>query len=93
MLSQFEDLHQGYDNRAMMDVADLFIRHGDYGLGDANYNYILRENQLKDQIYFRFADVYRNIDMNKAKAIANSALQFVDGRYDYYPRIIEILES
>ena len=31
--------------------------------------------------------------MNKAKAIANSALQFVDGRYDYYPRIIEILES
>lgn len=93
VLSQFEDLHQGYDNRAMMDVADLFIRHGDYGLGDANYNYILRENQLKDQIYFRFADVYRNIDMNKAKAIANSALQFVDGRYDYYPRIIEILES
>ncbi len=93
VLSQFEDLHQGYDNRAMMDVADLFIRHGDYGLGDANYNYILRENQLKDQIYFRFADVYRNIDMNKAKAIANSAMQFVDGRYDYYPRIIEILES
>ena len=90
VLSQFEDL---YDNRAMMDVADLLIRHGDYGLGDANYNYILRENQLKDQIYFRFANVYRNIDLNKAKAIANSALQFVDGRYDYYPRIIEILES
>lgn len=91
-ISQFDDL-KDLENRAMMDVADLFIKHGDYGRGDADYNYVLRENQLKDQIYYRFANVYRNFDLQKAKAIAGSALQYVDGRYDYYPRIMEILNS
>lgn len=91
-LSQFTDLNNMH-NRAMMDVADLYIKHGDYGKGDAEYNYVLRENDVKDQIYFRFADVYRPIDFQKAKSIAGSALQYVDGRYDYYSRIMEILNS
>ena len=77
----------------MMDVADLLIVHGDYGLGDANYRYIIRENALKDMIYFRFANIYRDIDRDKAREIANEALQWVDGRYDYYPAIIDILEN
>ena len=51
VLSQFEDLHQKWGTRALMDVADLYIKHGDYGLGDANYNYVLRENDIKDMIY------------------------------------------
>ena len=46
VLSQLEDLHNKYSNRIMMDVADLYILHGDYGLGDADYAYILRENQI-----------------------------------------------
>ena len=54
VLSQLEDLHNKYSNRIMMDVADLYILHGDYGLGDADYAYILRENQIKDYIYYRF---------------------------------------
>lgn len=91
-LSQFNDLSNMH-NRAMMDVADLYIRHGDYGKGDAEYNYVIRENNLKDQIYFRFANVYRPIDLQKAKSIAGSALQYVDGRFEYYPRIMEILNS
>ena len=37
VLSQLEDLHNKYSNRIMMDVADLYILHGDYGLGDADY--------------------------------------------------------
>ena len=53
VLSQLEDLHNKYSNRIMMDVADLYILHGDYGLGDADYAYILRENQIKDYIYNR----------------------------------------
>ncbi|WP_286356459.1 hypothetical protein [Ileibacterium valens] len=92
VISQFVDL-KDLENRAMMDVADLYIKHGDYGRGDAEYNYVIRENQLKDQIYFRFANVYRNFDPQKAKSIAASSLQYVDGRYDYYPRIMEILNS
>lgn len=92
VLSQFNDLAD-LQNRAMMDVADLYIKHGDYGRGDADYNYVIRENQLKDQIYYRFANVYRNFDPQKAKSIAASSLQYVDGRYDYYPRIMEILNS
>lgn len=93
VLSQFDDLYDQYETKAMMDVADLYIEHGDYGLGDANYNYILRENQIKDLIYFRFANVYKDIDREKCRAIANDALQYVDGRYTYYPNIIQLLEN
>ena len=93
VLSQFDNLHQKWGTRALMDVADLYIKHGDYGLGDANYNYVLRENEIKDMIYYRFANAYVGIDLDKAKAIANSSFQYVDDRYDYYPKIIEILEK
>ena len=94
VLSQFDDLHDKYGVRAMMDVADLYIEHGDYGLGDANYEYILRENQIKDYIYLRFAKIYYDsVDREKAKSIAYSALQYVDERYTYYPDIIAILEN
>lgn len=93
VLSQFNDLYQAYENKAMMDVADLYIEHGDYGLGDANYAYILRENQIKDYIYYRYAKAYEHIDYEKSRAIANEALQFVDDRYTYYPNIRQLLES
>ena len=93
VLSQFEELHQSLGTRAMMDVADQLILHGDYGLGDANYRYIIRENAIKDMIYFRFASIYRDLDRDKARAIAHEALQWVDGRYDYYQAIVDILNS
>lgn len=93
VLSHFIDLHDKYANRAMMDVADLYIEHGDYGLGDANYGYIIRENQIKDYIYYRYANVYVDIDREKARSLAQSALQYVDSRYTYYPNIMSILED
>ena len=93
VLSQLEDLHNKYSNRIMMDVADLYILHGDYGLGDADYAYILRENQIKDYIYYRYASIYEGVDKDKAKQIANQALQFVDDRFTYYPNIIAVLED
>lgn len=93
VLSHFTDLHDKYANRVMMDVADLYIEHGDYGLGDANYGYIIRENQIKDYIYYRYANVYVDIDREKARSIAQSALQYVDSRYTYYPNIMSILED
>ena len=93
VLSQLEDLHDTYRNRIMMDVADLYILHGDYGLGDADYGYILRENQIKDYIYYRYASIYEGVDKDKAKQIANHALQFVDDRFTYYPNIIAVLEG
>ena len=93
VLSQLEDLHNKYSNRIMMDVADLYILHGDYGLGDADYAYILRENQIKDYIYYRYASIYEGVDKDKAKQIANQALQFADDRFTYYPNIIAVLEG
>ena len=93
VLSQFEDLYDAYANRAMMDVADLYIKHGDYALGDANYGYILRENQIKDYIYYRFAHVYQDLDHEKSRAIASDSLQYVDDRYTYYADIQKILED
>ena len=92
VLSQLEDLHNKYSNRIMMDVADLYILHGDYGLGDADYAYILRENQIKDYIYYRYASIYEGVDKDKAKQIANQALQFVDDRFTYYPNIIAVAQ-
>lgn len=91
LLSQFHDLFAAYSNELMMDVADLYILHEDYGQGDADYGYLIRENQIKDYVYYRYAHVYEDIDLDKAKGIAYEALQYVDGRYDYYQPIIDIL--
>lgn len=90
ILSQFNDLYQSEQQRIQIDVADLYIKHGDYQLGDEMYSYILRDNQIKDYIYYRYASVYKDIDFNKAKSIAYSSFQYVDDRYTYYPNILEI---
>ncbi len=92
VMAQFDDL-ASWQNRALMDIADLYIKHGDYKRGDDGYGYVLRENQLKDQIYYRFAKVYEPFDLQRAKGIAQDALRIIDGRYTYYPKIIEILQK
>lgn len=93
VLSQYADLFEVYQLRIQIDVADLYIKHGDYQHGDELYGYILRDNQIKDYIYYRYASVYKDIDFNKAKSIAYSSLQFVDDRYTYYPNIMEIINA
>lgn len=93
VLSQYNDLYQSEQQRIQMDVADLYIKHGDYQLGDEMYGYILRDNQIKDYIYYRYASVYKAIDYNKAKSIAYSSFQYVDDRYTYYPNILEIVNQ
>ncbi len=93
VLSQFADLYQSEQQRIQIDVADLYIKHGDYQLGDELYGYILRDNQIKDYIYYRYASVYKDIDYNKAKSIAYSSFQYVDDRYTYYPNILEIVNQ
>ncbi len=91
ILSQFNDLFASYNNELMMNVADLYILHEDYAQGDADYGYLIRENQIKDYVYYRYAHIYEDIDLDKAKGIAYESLQYVDGRYDYYQPIIDIL--
>lgn len=90
VMAQFDDLAD-WQNRALMDIADLYILHGDYTRGNDGYAYVLRENQLKDQIYFRFANVYADFDLQRAKGIARDALRVIDGRYDFYSNLIDIL--
>lgn len=91
VLSQYSDLFEAQQLRIQMDAADLYIKHGDYMHGDEMYGYILRDNQIKDYIYYRYASSYQDIDRNKAKAIAYSSLQYVDDRYTYYPNIMDIV--
>lgn len=93
ILSQYADLFESEQLRVQIDVADLYIKHGDYQHGDEIYSYILRDNQIKDFIYYRYASVYKDIDYNKAKSIAYSSLQVVDDRYTYYPNIMEIIQD
>ena len=93
ILSQFEDLYELHQLRIQLDVADLYIKHGDFGQGDACYGYILRDNQIKDYIYYRYASVYESIDINRAKEIAYGSMQYVDERYTYYPQLMEIINK
>lgn len=93
VLSQYSDLYEKYQLNILLDVADLYIKHGDFGHGDECYGYILRDNQIKDYIYYRFASVYESIDFNKAKALAYESLQYVDGRYTYYQNIMDIINK
>lgn len=93
VLSQYVDLYEKYQLRVLIDVADLYIKHGDQQHGDVCYGYILRDNQIKDYIYYRFASVYENVDMDKAKRLAHEALQFVDDRFMYFTNIIEIINK
>lgn len=93
VLSQYTDLYNKYQLRVLIDVADLYIKHGDFQHGDVCYGYILRDNQIKDYIYYRFAHVYEDIDFNKAKSLAYESLQYVDGRYTYYQNIMDIINK
>ena len=93
VLSQYSDLYEKYQLNILLDVADLYIKHGDFGHGDECYGYILRDNQIKDYIYYRFASVYEDIDFNKAKSLAYESLQYVDGRYTYYQNIMDIINK
>lgn len=93
VLSQYDDLFAAYQLEILLDCADLYIKFNDYQRGDEGYGYILRENEIKDYIYYRFAHVYEAIDMGKAKALAYESLQYVDGRYDYYRKIMDIIEK
>lgn len=92
-VSQYTDMFIDYQNEIQMDCADLYILHGDEGRGDHEYNYVLRENQIKDYIYYRFANVYVERNLDKAKSIAQSAFNWVDDRFDYYKKIVEIVEK
>lgn len=93
VLSQFADLYESDQLRVQMDIADLYIKHGDYAHGDDMYGYILRDNQIKDYIYYRYASIYKDIDFNKARSIAYSSLQCVDDRFQYYTDIMKIINQ
>lgn len=93
ILSQYEDLYDAYQNKIQMDCADLFILHGDEGRGDYEYGYVLRENQIKDYIYYRFANIYVERNLEKAKAIAESAFVYVDNRYQYFDELVAITQK
>lgn len=93
LLSQYDDLFDSFQLRILIDCADLYIKFHDYQRGDSNYGYILRENQIKDYIYYRYAKAYEDIDMNKAKHVAYQALEIIDERYVYFDKIKEIIEK
>lgn len=92
VVAQFDDLVD-QQNRVLMDIADLYIKHGDYQRGNNDYGYVLRENQIKDQIYYRYASVYEPFDPQHAKNIAQDALRVIDSRYEYHQKIVDILNK
>lgn len=94
IVGQYADMFDEYQMRIQMDCADLFILHGDESRGDGDYHYLLRENEIKDYIYYRFASIYQQKgNMDKAKGIAYDSLHCVDERYTYYTAIQEIINA
>lgn len=94
IVAQYKDMFDAYQMRIQMDCADLFILQGDEGRGDADYHYLLRENEIKDYIYYRFASIYASNDnVEKAKQIGYDSLHCVDERYTYYPKIQKIINN
>lgn len=88
--TQFTDLCAELEFRFQIDLADIQIAHGFYSKGDSTFEYLLRENEIKDYIYYRYAHAYVDINLDKAKWIANRAFAVVDKRYVYYPLLVEI---
>lgn len=88
--TQFTDLCSELEFRFQIDLADIQIAHGFYNKGDSSFEYLLRENEIKDYIYYRYAHAYVDVNVDKAKWIANRAFTVVDKRYVYYPLLVEI---
>lgn len=88
--TQFTDLCAELEFRFQIDLADIQIAHGFYNKGDSSFEYLLRENEIKDYIYYRYAHAYVDVNLDKAKWIANRAFTVVDKRYVYYPLLVEI---
>ncbi len=88
--TQFSDVRAALELRFQIDLADIQIAHGYYHRGDTTFEYLLRENEIKDYIYYRYAHAYVDIDIEKAKWIAQRAFAVVDKRYVYYPLLVEI---
>lgn len=93
VISQFDDCDNLFDFRFQIDVADLQIAHHFYAKGDSTFEYMLRENEIKDYIYYRYANAYVESNLDKAKWIANRAFTCVDERYVYFPKLIEIVNK
>lgn len=93
VLSVFEDLQPALEFRFQIDLADIQIQHDFFSRGDSTFEYLLRENEIKDYIYYRYANAYIFKNLDKAKWIANRAFSVVDERYVYYPKLIEIVNK
>lgn len=93
VISQYDDCANLFDFRFQIDVADLQVTHHFYAKGDSTFEYLLRENEIKDYIYYRYANAYVQSNLDKAKWIANRAFTCVDERYVYFPKLIEIVNK
>lgn len=92
-LAQFDDLYEIFEEEFQICIAQLYIKHGFTKRGDEDFEYLLRENKIKDYIFFRYVEAYVGIDLDKAKAIGYRALNYIDNRYIYYYNIKNILDN
>ena len=90
VFSQFSDLAGKFEFRFLLDLSDLQISHGYFHNADTTFEYMLRENNIKDYIYYRYAHAYVDVDLAKAKWIAGRSFSVVDERFVYYPKLVEI---
>lgn len=91
-LAQFDDLYEIFEEEFQICIAQLYIKHDHTKRGDEDFEYLLRENKIKDYIFFRYVEAYVGKDLDKAKAIGYRALNYIDDRYVYYQNIKNVLE-
>ena len=90
-LTQFTNLYETYEYPLLMNIADLYIAHGDYDKGDNYYRYILREEHGNLDVYLNWSKGYLTIDEEKSRSIAHEAIELMEENSPQYSDFLDIL--
>lgn len=91
LCSEFEQVHQKYGQNVMMSLADLYAHHSQLDKAHQLYRYLLRDNDLVDYIYLRYASLFASLsEKETAQALAQEGLRYVDERFLYYPELVKL---
>lgn len=91
-VSQFDDLYKMVSETILMDVASLYIALEETNKGDTYFQYVLRDTDHVEDVYYRWANAYIENDYSKARVISKKALKKLNKNSVYYDKFLSILQ-
>ena len=76
----------------LMDVASLYIALEETNKGDTYFQYVLRDTDHVEDVYYRWANAYIENDYSKARVISKKALKKLNKNSVYYDKFLSILQ-